>query len=72
LRVATFSAADPPSRIREDLACPACGHQDLDVPDDQIAENALRFFCDCCGAFITIELSDEQAAAIRAWGFTSA
>ena len=62
---ATFSPADPPTRILEDLACPGCGHQDPTDAHRPISENRMRIFCDCCGAFITIVLSDEQARAIN-------
>jgi hypothetical protein len=27
--------------------------------------NRMRIFCDCCGAFVTILLNDEQVEAIR-------
>jgi uncharacterized Zn finger protein len=61
---ATFSPVDPLPRIIEDLACPACGHHDSDVRN-WISDNTIRVFCDCCGAFVTIVLSDEQARAIH-------
>jgi hypothetical protein len=63
--VATFSSTDPLTLILEDLACPACGHQDSADAYKRVAENKVRVFCDNCGAFVTILLSDEQAAAIR-------
>jgi len=62
---AKFSPADTLPRILEDLACPACGHQDRRDAPRSITGNKMRIFCDCCGAFITITLSDEQARALR-------
>jgi transcription elongation factor Elf1 len=63
--IATFSPDDSPARIREELVCPACGHEDPGEAHLRISENTLRIFCSACGAFITITLSDEQAEAIR-------
>jgi transcription elongation factor Elf1 len=48
-----------------DLACPACGHIESHELPDRIAMNRMRIFCDCCGAFVTILLNDEQVEAIR-------
>jgi transcription elongation factor Elf1 len=48
-----------------DLACPACGHVESRELPDRIAMNRMRIFCDCCGAFVTILLNDEQVEAIR-------
>jgi transcription elongation factor Elf1 len=62
---ATFSPDDSPTRIREQLACPACGHRDPDDAHLQISDNTLRIFCSGCGAFVTITMSEEQAEAIR-------
>jgi len=63
--IATFSPEDSPARIREELACPACGHDDPGEAHLRISDNTLRIFCSSCGAFITITMSDEQANAIR-------
>jgi transcription elongation factor Elf1 len=63
--VATFSPQDSPARIREELACPACGHEDLGDAHLRISDNTIRIFCGTCGAFVTITMSDEQALAIR-------
>jgi hypothetical protein len=62
---ATFTPADMPARILEDLACPACGYHDPRHADRPISNNQIRIFCDSCGVFITIALSDEQARAIH-------
>ena len=62
---ATFAPQDSPARIREELVCPACGHEDLGEAHLRITDNTLRIFCGGCGAFVTITLSDEQAQAIR-------
>jgi hypothetical protein len=62
---ATFRATDGPSRMLADLACPACGHVEARELPDRIAMNRMRIFCDCCGAFVTILLTDEQVQAIR-------
>jgi transcription elongation factor Elf1 len=48
-----------------DLACPACGHVESRELPERIAMNRMRIFCDCCGAFVTILLNDEQVEAIR-------
>jgi transcription elongation factor Elf1 len=69
-RTATFSPDDTTDRILEDLACPACGHQDLGSAHNRLATNELRIFCDGCGAFITISMSDEQATTIQRWATT--
>jgi transcription elongation factor Elf1 len=62
---ATFGPQDGPARIREELVCPACGHDDLGEAHLRISDNTLRIFCGACGAFVTITLSEEQARAIR-------
>jgi hypothetical protein len=60
---AQFDPTDAPARILAELACPACGYQDRHA-HHVITDNKIRIFCDCCGAFITIALSAEQADAI--------
>ena len=62
---ATFEPDASPALIREQLACPACGHQDPGDAHLRITDNTVRIFCSACGSFITIALSDEQAGAIR-------
>lgn len=62
---ATFRATDEHSRMLADLACPACGHVESRELPERIAMNQMRLFCDCCGAFVTILLNDEQIEAIR-------
>lgn len=62
---ATFGPDASPARIREELVCPACGHEDPGDAHLRITENSLRIFCGACGAFVTIVMSDEQARAIR-------
>jgi hypothetical protein len=62
---ARFSPTDAPARIRADLACPACGYQDPEVLHSQIVDREIHVFCDCCGAFVTIVLTDEQARALQ-------
>lgn len=64
-RTATFNPSDPPPQILHDLACPACGHEDLSAARSPITGNKLRIFCDGCGAFVTISLDDEQIDALR-------
>jgi transcription elongation factor Elf1 len=63
--IASFSPEDSPARIREELVCPACGHDDLGQAHLRMNDDTLRIFCSGCGAFITIALTDEQAQAIR-------
>jgi hypothetical protein len=69
-RTASFSPSDTTDRILEDLACPACGHQDLGNAHQRIASNELRIFCESCGAFITISMNEEQATTIHRWSTT--
>ena len=67
-RTAQFSPSDTLPRILEDLACPACGHQEPGHACRSVVDGKMRIFCDSCGAFITISLSDEQARVLRALG----
>lgn len=64
-RAATFSASDSTPRIVQDLGCPACGHEDPTLVQQAIIDNKVHIFCDSCGAFVTILLSDEQSGTIR-------
>ncbi|MGA2927027.1 MAG: hypothetical protein ABSG43_13705 [Solirubrobacteraceae bacterium] len=64
---ATFSPTDPLARMLEDLDCPVCGHHDPGDAHRWITDNKVRIFCDCCGAFITISMTDDQARAIHKW-----
>ena len=64
-RSATFGADDAPGSIVDDLACPACGRWEPREVNKCLAGNQMRLFCEGCGAFITIRLTDEQAEAIR-------
>lgn len=63
--IATFSPTDGLPRILEDLACPACGGQDPADARHRVTDNKIRVFCDCCGTFVTIVLSDAQARALH-------
>jgi hypothetical protein len=65
IRIATFRPEDSIARMLEDLACPACGHREQAAAFPAISGDRIRIFCDCCGAFATIVLSEEQAAAMR-------
>lgn len=67
-RTAQFSPSDPLPHILEDLACPACGHQQPGARYRSVVDKKMRIFCDRCGAFITISLSDEQARVLRELG----
>jgi hypothetical protein len=69
-RSAKFSPADTLPRILEDLACPACGHQDPGNARNWIGDNEMPIFCEGCGAFITVLLTEEQAQAIHRWSAT--
>jgi hypothetical protein len=68
--IATFNPTGARRRILEDLACPACGHCDPAVAYSRVIENKIRLFCDCCGSFITILLSEEQARVLHHWSAT--
>jgi hypothetical protein len=62
---ATFGPTDELPRILDDLACPCCRRRYTGEAHTRITDNKLRMFCDGCGAFATIELTDEQVGAIR-------
>jgi transcription elongation factor Elf1 len=64
-RSATFSPGDATPRILSDLACPACGHEDPTLVRRSITDNKVHIFCDACGTFVTILLSEEQSDTIR-------
>jgi hypothetical protein len=66
-RVAEFGPTDTAERIRAAIACPACGYSDPADTYRVTSGNRVRFFCDGCGAFVTILLSDRQAEIIRRW-----
>ena len=65
--VARFGPADAVDRIRDDIACPGCGYRDPAETYRLTLGNKVRFFCDGCGAFVTILLSDAQAEVVRGW-----
>jgi hypothetical protein len=65
IRTASFGPSDSRDRILEDLACPTCGHREPASTLPSITEDRIRMFCDCCGTFTTIVLSDEQAVTVR-------
>jgi transcription elongation factor Elf1 len=64
-RTATFDPTDPLPRILEDLACPACGHQDPGLLHARILDNRVRMFCEGCGTFVTFEVTEDQARVVR-------
>ncbi len=64
---ARFGAADALERMLDDIACPACGYLDPADTYRLTPGNKVRFFCDGCGAFVTILLDDAQAEAVRHW-----
>jgi hypothetical protein len=51
----------------DDIACPACGHLDSADTYRLTPGNQVRFFCDGCGAFVTVLLDEAQADAVRHW-----
>ena len=61
---ATFRPNDPAERIYEDLRCPRCDHPQLADTHTQMTDGVVRIFCDCCGTFITISLTEAQAATL--------
>lgn len=66
-RTPTFGPGDPAERIIAEIACPACGYRDPAETYRVSPGNRVRFFCDGCGAFVTILLSDAQAEIVRRW-----
>jgi hypothetical protein len=67
MHTAAFDVADARERMLAELACPACGYRDPDDAYRVRPGNRVRFFCDGCGAFVTIQLSDAQARVVRDW-----
>ena len=65
---ATFRPDDSVYRILEDFECPACGHRDSGDAFPSIARDRVRIFCDCCGAFVTIFLTEEQVDIVLRHG----
>jgi cytochrome c-type biogenesis protein CcmH/NrfF len=65
MHIAKFSPDDPDARILEELACPACGRQDLGDAHTRITQNQMRLFCEDCASFVTIVMSDEQVQAVH-------
>ena len=66
-RSASFGPTDTDERILAEIACPACGYRDPADTYRVTPGNRVRFFCDGCGAFVTILLSDAQAEVVRRW-----
>lgn len=66
-RTPTFGPGDSAERILAEIACPACGYRDPAETYRVSPGNRVRFFCDGCGAFVTILLSDAQAEIVRGW-----
>lgn len=61
---ASFQPASAVAEILEDLACPRCGYLDPADARRLALGNRVRFFCDGCGAFVTLVLNDAQVAAM--------
>jgi hypothetical protein len=68
---AQFGPGDAVARILDDIACPACGYHDPSETYRVTPGNRVRYFCDGCGAFVTIVLSDAQAGAVQDWSSAS-
>jgi hypothetical protein len=66
-RSAAFRPGDTAEQILADIACPACGYQDPVDTYRLPLGNRVRFFCDGCGAFVTILLNEAQAEIVRRW-----
>jgi uncharacterized Zn finger protein len=64
-RTARFSPGDAVPAILVDIACPACGYLDPAEVAQFGSGERVRFFCDGCGAFVTVLLDDAQAEAVR-------
>ena len=69
---AQFNPAGGVTEILEGIACPGCGYREPADSYRVSPGNRVRFFCDGCGAFVTIVLSDRQADAVRDWSFVRA
>ncbi|MBV9804030.1 MAG: hypothetical protein JO130_12590, partial [Solirubrobacterales bacterium] len=52
MHTAAFDVDDAPDRMLAELACPACGYRDSGDAYRVRPCNRVRFFCDCCGAFV--------------------
>lgn len=66
-RSAGFDPTDTAERILAAISCPACGYRDPSDIYRVTLANRVRFFCDGCGAFVTLLLSDAQADVVRHW-----
>lgn len=64
-RTARFRPADAVPEILGDIACPACGYLDPAEVSRFGSGKRVRFFCDGCGAFVTVLLDDAQAETVR-------
>jgi predicted RNA-binding Zn-ribbon protein involved in translation (DUF1610 family) len=62
-RKAQLTLAGAADRILDNIACPACGYRDPVLAYRLTAGNQVRFFCDGCGAFVTILFTDAEAEA---------
>ena len=65
IHTARFRPGDSLTQMLEDLACPGCGNRDPGEAFPSVTGDTVRMFCDGCGAFVTILLSEEQADALR-------
>ena len=62
---AEFSPEAPPAEILGELTCQACREPQSGQLPQRITDNQLRIFCEHCGAFTTILLSDAQVRAVE-------
>ena len=69
---AQFGPGEPVARMLDDMACPDCGYLEPAETYRLTPGNRVRYFCDGCGAFVTIELSDAQADAVQRFSSTPA
>ena len=59
----SLRSADTIAQVLESFTCPACGHPGAGATCPRSGQDRIRIFCDCCGAFVTIELSHEAGPA---------
>jgi hypothetical protein len=69
-RTAQFGPADALARMLDDISCSVCGYREPADTYRLSVGNNVRYFCDGCGAFVTISLNPQQAERVRGWSLT--
>lgn len=67
MHVAGYGHGHPLDRLVADLCCPRCGYHDPNGSHTGVQDGSLRYFCDSCGAFVTVALTPAQARVLQTW-----